>query len=52
MKWWTSAATQARFGEVEADGPSARYPAANLEAFSNLPWPIVIIKPFQSNSSM
>ena len=42
MKWWTSAATQTRFGrEMEAlMGPSARYPTANLEAFSNLPWPV------------
>ena len=27
--------------EMEAlMGPSARYPTANLEAFSNLPWPV------------
>lgn len=40
MKWWASADAQVRFGrEQEALlGSSARYPAANLEAFSQLSW--------------
>ncbi|MDQ6420010.1 extracellular solute-binding protein [Paenibacillus sp. LHD-117] len=41
MKWWTSAETQLAFGrqmEIRL-GTSARYPTANLEAQSLLPWP-------------
>lgn len=40
MKWWTSAPAQLRFGrEIEAVlGPSARYPTANIEALTALPW--------------
>lgn len=40
MRWWVSADTQTRYGtEMESIlGESARYPAANLEAFSRLPW--------------
>ena len=40
LRWWTSADTQTRYGtEMESIlGESARYPAANLEAFSRLPW--------------
>lgn len=42
MKWWTSAPIQERFGrEMEGLlGPAARYPTANIEAISKLPWPI------------
>jgi ABC-type glycerol-3-phosphate transport system substrate-binding protein len=41
MKWWVSAETQTLFGrEMESlMGSAARVPTANLEAFSNLPWP-------------
>lgn len=40
LKWWVSADAQSRFGsEMESIlGESARYPTANLEAFSRLPW--------------
>ncbi|HIW73214.1 MAG TPA: extracellular solute-binding protein [Firmicutes bacterium] len=40
LKWWTDAETQERFSsELESLlGASARYPTANLEAFSSLPW--------------
>ncbi len=40
LKWWTSAATQVSFGrQLESlMGPAARYPTANLEALSLLPW--------------
>jgi len=40
MKWWTSADTQAQFGERMESimGPAARHPTANLEAFGRLPW--------------
>ncbi|BCN29628.1 extracellular solute-binding protein [Anaeromicropila herbilytica] len=41
MKWWTSADTQTLYGrELEGlMGAAARYPTANIEAFSELPWP-------------
>lgn len=41
LKWWTSAETQVKFGrEMEGlMGPAARYPTANMEALSMLPWP-------------
>ena len=44
MKWWTSADAQTLYGrEIEAlQGISARYPTANLEAMSRLPWPTEI----------
>jgi ABC-type glycerol-3-phosphate transport system substrate-binding protein len=41
MKWWTSKETQIAFGrqmEIRM-GSSARFPTANLEALSALPWP-------------
>ena len=42
MKWWTSADVQEEFGrEMESLlGAAARYPTANLEAMSRLPWPV------------
>ena len=42
LKWWTSAETQEQFGrEMESLlGAAARYPTANLEAVSKLPWPV------------
>jgi ABC-type glycerol-3-phosphate transport system substrate-binding protein len=42
LKWWTSAETQLRYGrELESLlGPAARYPTANVEAMSNLPWTV------------
>jgi len=42
MKWWTSAEVQVRFGqEMESlMGAAARYPTANMEALSQLPWPV------------
>jgi ABC-type glycerol-3-phosphate transport system substrate-binding protein len=41
LKWWTSAATQERFGkDVEAlFGPEFRWNTANRFAFRKLPWP-------------
>jgi ABC-type glycerol-3-phosphate transport system substrate-binding protein len=41
MKWWTKTETQVRFGrEMEGIlGAAARYPTANIEALSQLPWP-------------
>ncbi|MDI9482060.1 MAG: extracellular solute-binding protein [Bacillota bacterium] len=41
LKWWVSTDIQSQYGnEMEAVlGPSARYPAANIEAFNKLPWP-------------
>lgn len=43
LKWWTSAETQTLFArEMESlMGPAARHPSANIEAFDNLPWPMV-----------
>ena len=42
MKWWTSAETQTSYGrEMESlMGASARIATANMEAFSNLSWPV------------
>lgn len=42
LKWWTSAEVQTQYGrEMESlMGSAARVPTANLEAFSNMPWPI------------
>ena len=42
LKWWTSAETQVRYGrEMESlMGASARVATANLEALSNMSWPI------------
>ncbi|WP_409343247.1 extracellular solute-binding protein [Paenibacillus sp. MBLB4367] len=41
LKWWTSADTQARFGnEIELlNGVEFRWNTANVEAFKRLPWP-------------
>ncbi|SDO42896.1 ABC-type glycerol-3-phosphate transport system, substrate-binding protein [Paenibacillus sp. yr247] len=41
LKWWTSKDVQAQFGrELEALlGVEARWNTANMEAFSQLPWP-------------
>ena len=41
LKWWTSKETQIAFGrqmEIRM-GTAARYPTANMEALSALPWP-------------
>ncbi len=40
LKWWTSTDTQVRYGrELETlMGAAARYPSANLEALTMLPW--------------
>lgn len=42
MKWWTDEKTQVQYGrEMESlMGESARYPTANLQALSELPWPV------------
>lgn len=42
MKWWTSEEVQLQYGrEMEGlMGAAARYPTANKEALSKLPWPI------------
>ena len=46
MKWWTDAPTQADYGrEMENRlGVSARYPSANVEAFSQMPWSAAELK--------
>ncbi|HWT75032.1 MAG TPA: extracellular solute-binding protein [Mobilitalea sp.] len=42
LKWWVSADTQSEYGlELEGImGEAARYPTANKEAFSTLPWSV------------
>ena len=42
MKWWTDAETQVQFGRRMESlmGAAARFPTANMEAFSQMPWPI------------
>lgn len=42
LKWWSSAETQFNYGlEIEnLQGPSGRWPTANLEAFEFLPWSV------------
>lgn len=42
LKWWTSTEIQVRFGrEMEGIlGAAARYPTANIEALSQLPWTV------------
>ena len=42
MKWWTSADTQTLYGRHMESlmGAAARHPTANLEAFTNMPWPV------------
>ncbi len=41
IKWWTDTEAQVNFGrEMEAiQGESSRYAAANVKAFTQLPWP-------------
>jgi ABC-type glycerol-3-phosphate transport system substrate-binding protein len=41
IKWWTSAEVQAEFGNMIETlyGPAYRWNSANLQAFSQLPWP-------------
>ncbi len=43
LKWWTSTEVQVQFGrEMEGIlGAAARYPTANVEAMSQLPWTVV-----------
>lgn len=43
LKWWTSSDVQVQFGrEMEGIlGAAARYPTANVEALSQLPWTVV-----------
>ncbi|TVP86133.1 MAG: extracellular solute-binding protein [Acholeplasmataceae bacterium] len=43
LKWWTSTEIQVRFGrEMEGIlGAAARYPTANVEALSQLPWTVI-----------
>ena len=40
LSWWTSADIQTRYGQSVENklGASARYPTANLEALSRMPW--------------
>jgi len=42
MKWWTSAETQVQYGRGMESlmGAAARHPTANIEAFSQMPWPV------------
>lgn len=49
LKWWTSEATQARFGtDIEAIfGPEYRWNTANMKAFTRLPWPAEDLKVIQ-----
>ncbi|MCK5387845.1 MAG: extracellular solute-binding protein [Candidatus Izimaplasma sp.] len=43
LKWWTSTSIQVQFGrEMEGIlGAAARYPTANVEALSQLPWTVI-----------
>jgi len=43
LKWWTSTPSQVQFGrELEGIlGAAARYPTANVDALSQLPWTVV-----------
>jgi ABC-type glycerol-3-phosphate transport system substrate-binding protein len=43
LKWWTSTDVQVQFGrEMEGIlGAAARYPTANVDALSQLPWTVV-----------
>ena len=43
LKWWTSTPIQVQFGrEMEGIlGAAARYPTANVEALSQLPWTVI-----------
>lgn len=43
LKWWTSSMIQVQFGrEMEGIlGAAARYPTANVEALSQLPWTVL-----------
>ncbi len=43
LKWWTSTKVQVQFGrEMEGIlGAAARYPTANVDAMSQLPWTVV-----------
>lgn len=42
LKWWTSTEIQVQYGrEMEGIlGAAARYPSANIEAMSQLPWKV------------
>ena len=42
LKWWTSTEVQVQYGrEMEGIlGAAARYPSANVEAMSQLPWKV------------
>ena len=42
LKWWTSTQVQAQYGlEMEnIQGPSGRWPTANVEALEKLPWSV------------
>jgi len=42
IKWWTDAPVQVSFGhEMESlMGTAARYPTANMEALTRIPWPV------------
>lgn len=50
LKWWTSYEGQMLYGqEIEAlQGPSARWPTANLEAMNALAWPTKISEQIQT----
>ncbi|VEU82813.1 extracellular solute-binding protein [Acholeplasma hippikon] len=53
LKWWTSTETQVRFGrEMEGIlGAAARYPTANVEALSLLPWTLGELEKLQEQWS-
>ena len=54
MQWWVGAETQGRFGNelVAMMGAAAKYPTANLEALSNMPWPTSDYKNLQEQFKM
>ena len=54
MQWWIGAQTQGRFGNelVAMMGAAAKYPTANLEALSNMPWPTADYKNLQEQFKM
>lgn len=50
LKWWTADGTQTRFGrELESLlGAGGRYPTANVNALTSLPWPVSVLRNLQA----
>ena len=50
LKWWTSDTVQTRYGrELESLlGAGGRYPTANVNALTALPWPVSVLRNLQA----